>query len=312
MTNIRVQKQNLGVALKKLRREAKLNQTELALMADVHRNAVVAVEAGRGNVGTLHALANAMGMEVSGRALPGTGGLGQRLHALRKRRRLGRRAVAALADISVPAIEGCERGEAGHIFTLEAFGRAVGAGLCLVPTGTSPGFWESTAKSSADMEWYTPTWVLDRVIDALGEFDTDPCSPGKGKSNVRAALHFTVREDGLRHAWPGAVWMNPPYGKQVPLWLAKARHEVEVGHARSVIALIAARSDTRWWADHAADKADIVMLKGRITFEGAESAAPFPSAILAYGLSSAERDRLFAAFPESWHIAAARLNLRAA
>ena len=65
-----------------------MSQEALASMAGVHRNAVVAIEAGRGHVGTLLALAAAMGLELAGRALAGQGSVGERLQALRKRRRL--------------------------------------------------------------------------------------------------------------------------------------------------------------------------------------------------------------------------------
>jgi hypothetical protein len=30
-----------------------------------------------------------------------------------------------------------------------------------------------------------------------------------------------VKDDGLKEAWAGRVWLNPPYGEQTALWLEK-------------------------------------------------------------------------------------------
>ena len=181
-------------------------------------------------------------------------------------------------------------------------GRAIGAGLRLVPVATPKSFAVTTGASSASEEWYTPAWVLERVTKVLGSFYTDPASPGRGKSLVEAKLHFTAAEDGLSHAWPGLVWLNPPYGTGIEHWLAKARHELQIGNASRVVALVPARTDTRWWHTHVAPHADILLLRGRLQFVGAEASAPFPSALLGYGLSEGERDGLFAAFPDAWHV----------
>ena len=309
MSRKRVHAACIGDALRVAREALGLTQSSLSAKADLHRNAVVAVEAGRGHVATLLALAAKLDLELSGRGLAGSAPLGERLLNLRKKRRLSRRTVAAMAGVSVPAIEGMERTSSGHVATLEALGRAIGAGLCLVPAGVGIGFWEGPASSSASAEWYTPRWLLDRVTDAVGQFDLDPCSPGRGRSEVDARLHLTVHDDGLALPWFGTVWLNPPYGPAVGTWLAKARSELAAGNARKVLALIAARTDTRWWHDNIAGAADILMLKGRITFIGADAAAPFPSALVAFGLPEAERDALFRAFPGAWHVAMPRKEL---
>ena len=297
----------LGRAIRQARRDAKQSQTELATAANLCRNAVVAVEGGRGHIATLTALADALDLEVAGRGLAGAGTLGQRLLALRKRRRLSRRTAARMASISIPAIEGFERTGNGHVAVLEALGRAIGAGLCLVRKGTSPDFWVAAANSTGETEWYTPAWLLDLVVGVIGPIDTDPCSPGRGKSSVQARLHLTASDDGLGHAWPGTVWLNPPYGRTLALWLEKARHEVDLGNSRCVVALVPARTDTSWWHSHVSGVADILLLRGRISFGDGTTAAPFPSAVLGYGLSDRQRDALFRAFPDSMHVPAPKL-----
>jgi len=56
------------------------------------------------------------------------------------------------------------------------------------------------------------------------------------------------------------VWCNPPYGKDTGLWLEKL-----IQHGNG-IALVFARTDTRWFHDYAT-KADILcFVKGRLAF----------------------------------------------
>ncbi len=48
-------------------------------------------------------------------------------------------------------------------------------------------------------EWLTPK----SIIDALGEFDLDPCSPVIRPWDT-ARKHFTVEDNGLLQEWGGA------------------------------------------------------------------------------------------------------------
>ncbi|MFC7551151.1 DNA N-6-adenine-methyltransferase [Pseudoroseomonas wenyumeiae] len=75
-----------------------------------------------------------------------------------------------------------------------------------------------------------------------------------------------AEDDSLRLPWYGSVFMNPPYGRELPRWVAKARTEAEAGRASVVFGLIPARTDTRWWHDYIAAVADIWMLRGRLAF----------------------------------------------
>jgi hypothetical protein len=49
--------------------------------------------------------------------------------------------------------------------------------------------------------------------------------------------------NGLAQTWTGTCWLNPPYGRQIGLWLAKAREAALPG--ATVVALIPARTDTK-------------------------------------------------------------------
>jgi len=128
--------------------------------------------------------------------------------------------------------------------------------------------------SSATAEWETPTWLFE-ALDARFQFTLDPCCTS---ANAKCARYFTRAEDGLAQSWSGhRVFMNPPYGREIAKWVAKARLESEAGC--TVVGLLPARTDARWWHQNVMSYADVHFIAGRLKFGNAENSAPFPSAI---------------------------------
>jgi len=84
--------------------------------------------------------------------------------------------------------------------------------------------------------------------------------------------------------------------------VAKARSEVEQKIAKVVVALIPARTDTHYWHEHVAGKADVYFLRGRLCFgtNGQKQSAPFPSALVIWGADTSMVEKLDAAFPDAW------------
>lgn len=135
--------------------------------------------------------------------------------------------------------------------------------------------------SSRSEEWSTPQQLFDG-LDQEFRFTLDPCAT---RTNAKCKRFYTKRIDGLLQSWAGErVFMNPPYGKEICVWMRKAREEA----ARSalVVCLVHARTDTRWSHEHVQGIADeIRFVRGRLKFErkGARPcSAPFPSAIVIY------------------------------
>src|SRR5262245_13522731 len=83
--------------------------------------------------------------------------------------------------------------------------------------------------------------------------------------------------------------MNPPYGRVIGLWVKKA-HESSLAGA-TVVCLVPARTDTRWWQDYATKAAEIRFIPGRLKFGQATSSAPFPSAMLVFRPPTRSRRR---------------------
>ena len=141
--------------------------------------------------------------------------------------------------------------------------------------------------SSVSVEWETPPDLFRQINRMFGPFDLDPCATAE---NAKAPLYYTKAEDGLGPGWALAnkaitnVFMNPPYGRDIKHWLAKAAKESMKGV--QVVALLPARTDTDWWHRYVWPYcSDIYLIRGRVKFlnpaKGLNS-APFPSALCIY------------------------------
>lgn len=156
----------------------------------------------------------------------------------------------------------------------------------MISSGDAESVWDAKRKlagsihfKSESPDWYTPPRIIERVVSVLGAIDLDPCADeGKG---VPASEHYTWREDGLLQRWSGRVYMNPPYGKEIPDWIKKLKHEFDESSVTAAIALVPARTDTEWFAmlrEHPR-----CFLRGRLKFSGHQNSAPFPSAVFYLG-----------------------------
>ena len=126
--------------------------------------------------------------------------------------------------------------------------------------------------SSATEAWATPIDVYSALHAEFG-FTFDPC-PLMAPEGAGLPLFGT---DGLHKPWFGhRVFCNPPYGRGVWRWLAKAPE------ALLAVYLLPSRTDTAWWHDYAIKADEIRFLRGRLKFGGATSGAPFPSVVLVY------------------------------
>lgn len=149
---------------------------------------------------------------------------------------------------------------------------------------------ESTIKtmfSSETNEWPTPQAFFDR-LHAEFNFTLDPCSDGV---NNKCAKYFTVEDDGLAQSWaPYTTFMNPPYGRAIGDWIKKAYEESQKGV--TVVALIPARTDTKYWHDYVMKAAEIRFVKGRLKFGDGKNSAPFPSAVVVFRQHSGDMPKM--------------------
>lgn len=127
--------------------------------------------------------------------------------------------------------------------------------------------------TSNSAEWATPKAFFEE-LDKKYNFDLDPCAT---KDNAKCKRYFTKDENGLAQDWGGcSVFCNPPYGRSIASWVEKCWSESRKQNTL-VVALLPARTDTKWFHEYIYNKAEIVFLRGRLKFGDGKNSAPFPS-----------------------------------
>jgi site-specific DNA-methyltransferase (adenine-specific) len=138
-------------------------------------------------------------------------------------------------------------------------------------------FVENVHFSSKSQEWRTPQWLFNSLNKRFN-FTLDAAA---SKENALVSKYYTMEDSGLNKSWERErVFLNPPYGKDIKYWVEKAKLEADLGAV--VVALLPARTDTKWWHEFVQDKAFVYFMPGRVKFEGdstPKSGAPFPSCI---------------------------------
>ena len=127
--------------------------------------------------------------------------------------------------------------------------------------------------------WGTPQAEFDKLHAEFG-FTLDACAMA---SNAKCERYFSPAENGLQQDWSGEiVFMNPPYSA-VDLWIAKAYEASKSG--ATVVCIVNACVDTRWWHTYVKPYAEYRFPKGRWKFErpgGKGWSAPRPTAIVIF------------------------------
>lgn len=140
-----------------------------------------------------------------------------------------------------------------------------------------------TLFSSEKMNWETPQIFFDNLNKKF-KFDLDACADDK---NHKLNNYFTEKDNALEQDWNGNVFVNPPYGRSISQFIQKSYEESVRDENRFIVLLIPARTDTKYWHEFIQGKATVKFLRGRLKFEidgFASDAAPFPSALVVYGL----------------------------
>lgn len=132
--------------------------------------------------------------------------------------------------------------------------------------------------SSNTPEWATPQDLYDRLNEKY-HFNLDPCAT---KENAKCVKFYTLEDDGLKQNWGGRrVFCNPPYGREIGKWIRKCSEEAQKP-GTIVVALLPARTDTRWFHEFIKDKTDVEFIRGRLKFGTSKNSAPFPSMIVKF------------------------------
>lgn len=142
--------------------------------------------------------------------------------------------------------------------------------------------------------WATPQDLFDK-LNAQYRFTLDVCATPE---NAKCERYFTKEQNGLNQSWAGErVWCNPPYGRGIGEWVNRCSTPGYVAtlnagqplpHHTSefplAVMLLPARTDTAWWHDYVLPFGKVEFIRGRLKFGGHKNSAPFPSAIVTFGV----------------------------
>jgi phage N-6-adenine-methyltransferase len=140
--------------------------------------------------------------------------------------------------------------------------------------------------SSKKMDWTTPQDFFDALAPRFN-FGLDVCA---SHGSEKVENYIDPEMDGLRCDWerlcasgrgyPEVCWMNPPYGRELGRWIDKAIEETKKG--LTVVCLVPARTDTKWFGRAWKWTEEALFVRGRLHF-GDAGPAPFPSVVLVLG-----------------------------
>lgn len=137
--------------------------------------------------------------------------------------------------------------------------------------------------SSATDQWATPQDFFDKLNEEF-HFTLDVAAD---ETNHKCDKYYDKQTDGLSQPWQllrererERVWCNPPYGREIGKWVEKAYNESLSGV--TVVMLLPARTDTKWFHDYIYNKAEIRFVRGRLKFGDSKNSAPFPSMVVVF------------------------------
>lgn len=137
--------------------------------------------------------------------------------------------------------------------------------------------------SKTDM-WATPQAFFDQLNEEF-HFTVDVCAIPE---NAKCEKFFTPEINGLKQEWEGVCWCNPPYGREIGKWVEKAYIASTFG--ATVVMLLPARTDTKWFHEYIYNKSEIRFVKGRLKFGNSKTAASFPSMVVIFKSEGVENE----------------------
>jgi site-specific DNA-methyltransferase (adenine-specific) len=129
--------------------------------------------------------------------------------------------------------------------------------------------------SSGDGDHETPQEFFDE-LDAEFSFTLDAAA---SRANAKCK-QFLSEPRGLTGLWTERVWLNPPYGRGIMVWVDKIIEEVP--NTEVIVVLLPSRTDTAWWRKAAAHADEVRFVAGRLHFNDSKNAAPFPSCVMVF------------------------------
>jgi len=113
----------------------------------------------------------------------------------------------------------------------------------------------------------TPQAMYDK-LNLEFSFVTDLCAD---ESNAKC-VSWLPRDLGLDWRGRGVGFLNPPFGREISHWLAKA-----VSTRRKIVAVVPGRTNPPWWHDYVMKAAEIRFVPRKVSFRSSDGHKGVPS-----------------------------------
>lgn len=271
-----------------------LSQVELAARLGLPRLAIARLEIGIGSAARLCSVMQELDVRLSG--IGRGASLPDQLRARRERREWSIEGAAVRAGLTKKTVEAVEAGGGSAASLIKLVSAVAPKAKRSEPARSSWAF-DPSGLDERDKR-FTPKWFLDKVVDAFGPIDLDPCA--HEQSAVEAGRKIILPECGLAGRWSGRLaYVNPPFSGVVR-WMNRAASAWERGEVEVIVMLIPARTDSETFQKRVSRYADTLFLGGRIRFESPQGlawAAPFSLMLVVWGADESEIQRFIELSP---------------
>lgn len=133
----------------------------------------------------------------------------------------------------------------------------------------------SLNRHNSKQNYSTPDDFMRAVVKRFGSIDFDLAAE---KSNAKASHFYTKQDDALKQNWgslSGTLWLNPPYN-DIGAWARMCAHFAAY-HKSRILLLTPASVDSNWFMDYVHNKALVLALNPRLSFDGKH---PYPKGLM--------------------------------
>jgi len=113
-------------------------------------------------------------------------------------------------------------------------------------------------------DWETPQSLFDEACTKYNVHPTlDVCA---SRQNKKCANFFSKRDNSLNKEYTESFFMNPPYGRNMDVWIEHAYNQ-HIENNVTGMALVFAKTETIWWHSFVEGKSEVHFIKGRVKYE---------------------------------------------
>lgn len=134
---------------------------------------------------------------------------------------------------------------------------------------------------SIKQDWNTPKELFNKLNNEFN-FEWDLAA---SSDNTLCQNFYTKEDNGLTKTWNGTCWLNPPYGdkdSKMVDWIKKAHNDTQNNPNLTVVMLIPARTNTKWFHNYCMKSYEVKFICGRPKFGDSKHGLPQPLIVVVF------------------------------